>query len=408
MTDIIPLLRDDIKQNVVDPESALLLIYYKSVAQQYRYDREWQKSYDKCMEVIKLLPNHKHLYCIYEELSIVCFYLGKKSEGYDAAERVTLGPYTPYRIRNYTLSNQQYYMDKLAVDKVIDTDFKTDCSTFVPSSSSILNMGNDNYRVNVRSVNYRIINGTYPPQGNSQIITRNHIVDLDGQFKATDCKELIDKSGYPMTYNTSYSKGLEDLRLIDDGRFLCTTPNSNKRDIPQLTYGEYNVDDGAIIKIVPLQLGNELKCEKNWMPFILDGHIHAIYSMNPLTIVKITPDLDTPIEERVQVVQTNDSIRLHSFRGSGGLIEYKGGYLCSIHQVHYNQNRLYFHRMVWFTKDFSSCKYSKAFYFESPNIEYTLSMCHSDHGLIIPYSVRDSCSKLAILSYSKLDEMLSL
>lgn len=409
MNDLIRTLTSDIKSNSIDVEHSLHFILYKSKAYEYRCNREWQKSYDQCTSALKLLPkDYKYLYSIYEELSIVCYYIGKIDQGYDACEYIITNAHVPYNIRNYTLSNQQYYMSKLEVDRVIDTDFRTDCPDFVPSSAAILNMG-DKYRLNVRTVNYRITEGKYIPQGSDMIINRNYIVDLDMNLKAVQSMELIDKSGYYPYYRT-WTKGLEDIRLIDDGRFFCTTPDLNEKNIPQLMYGEYNTEDGAIIKVVPLQLGHNLKCEKNWLPFIGadDGQIYAVYSMDPLTIVKIVPDSDLSIENRVQIVQTNPDIRLPTFRGSGGLLQYKDGYLCTVHQVHYNTNRLYFHRFVWFSSDFSQCKYSKLFYLESPNIEYTLSMCHSDTGLIVPYSVRDSCSKLAIVKYEVLDRMLSL
>lgn len=409
MTDLIGPLRDDILNGSIDPETALRLMYYKSAAHHYRCNREWQKSYDICTEALKTVPKDcKYLYTIYEELSIICYYLGKIDEGYTASDHIVTSATVPYRIRNYTLSNQQFYMSKLPFSRVIDTDFRTDCADFVPSSASILSRGTG-YRLNIRSVNYRVIDGNYIPQGSNLIITRNHVVDLDKDFKSVDCKELIDKSGYPMTYRP-WSRGLEDVRLICDGSFLCTTPDTNSKNIPQLVYAEYNTEDGAITKIVPLQLGPNLKCEKNWLPFIGedDGQLYAVYSMDPLTIVKITPDSDLRLEDRVQIVQTEDSIRLPAFRGSGGLLKYKGGYLCSVHQVYYNKNRLYFHRLVWFNKDFTQYKYSKNYYLESPNIEYTLSMCHSDEGLIIPYSVRDSCSRLGILPYTTVDAILGI
>lgn len=404
MKELVLTVHSEVQIGSIALSTAQAFLYYKLAAYHYRCDRHWKKAYDVCMQALNSLPSDfKYNYMIYEELVIVSYYIGELNCGYDAAESILFSEHCPFAIKNHTLCNVQYYISALQFSRVIQTDFTTDDSNFVPSSASILNM-DGKYRLNVRSVNYRIVDGNYNPQGSGIIITRNHIVDLDSDFKSVGCIELIDKSGYPMTYRP-WSRGFEDIRLIRDGEFFCTTPDINSENIPQLMYGKYD-DNGAITTVLPLQLGDKLKCEKNWLPFIRDGELYAVYSMDPLTIVRI--DRDCTLEKRVQIVQVNDQIRLPLFRGSGGLLEYRGGYLCSVHQVYYNRNRLYFHRFVWFNSDFTACKYSRLFYFDSRNIEYSLSMCHSEHGLIVPYSIRDSCSKLGILPYEVLDRMLSL
>jgi len=37
-------------------------------------------------------------------------------------------------------------------------------------------------------------------------------------------------------------------------------------------------------------------------------------------------------------------------------IPYKNGWLATIHQVHYSNPRKYYHRFVWYSKDFQTKK----------------------------------------------------
>ena len=101
-------------------------------------------------------------------------------------------------------------------------------------------------------------------------------------------------------------------------------------------------------------------------------------------------------------------LRLDDFRGSASLIPYKNGYVCSIHQVYHSSPRKYFHRLVWYNKDFTEMKYSKIFYFESAAIEFNLSICHSHEGLLMAYSCNDNSSKIGVFPYLILDTWLNL
>jgi hypothetical protein len=238
---------------------------------------------------------------------------------------------------------------------------------------------------------------------NGRVVTRNFLLNYSSDLHRIDQTELVNNNQdiiYPC-----HIQGLEDVRLIDSEipEFICTCLEINSKSIPQICYCQYDKSTGEVTKIIPLIVG-ELKCEKNWLPFTKDGNLYFIYTISPLRIYKF--NRNTNELEFINEYFLDGDLSLDDFRGSGGLIPYKSGYLGTIHQVYFDSPRKYFHRFIWFDQDSTSIKYSKLFYFESPNIEYTLSLCHSPHGLLIPYSIMDNCSRIGIFSYENLDRYL--
>jgi hypothetical protein len=235
----------------------------------------------------------------------------------------------------------------------------------------------------------------------NRVITRNFLLPFDGKTVGMEAIELIDRSGVPL-----YPKdilGLEDIRLFGDHEFFCTYLEVNQSRTPQMCYGHYR-EDGTVDRIVPLQVQPTLECEKNWLPFIIDGEIHFIYSFHPFKLYKLNRDTGA-ITLIKDTVLSNHYIS--DFRGSGAPIRYRDQWLCTIHQCWHNNPRKYFHRFVLIDDQFTTLKYSKIWYFESPSIEYTLSLAHSPEGLLIPYSLRDNASKIGVLSYQALDQLFN-
>lgn len=368
------------------------------LARHFRNISQHQKCYD-CVKksFSKDVPKDRES-LLYIELSIVCFYIDKMSEGYDACEKVVLADINNWQIRNSTLQNQSFYMDPINLKnrKYMNIDLPTG---YIASSSSIIS-STDGFIFNLRAVNYTIAkHGNYIISDPDNIVrTRNYLLRLDKEFKLEKVDELIDRSGIQL-----YPKnilGIEDIRLIDETRFFATYLEVNDSRTPQICFCTYDAN-GSVNKIVPLMYGEKLQCEKNWMPFIKNGEIHFIYSMKPFRLFKLVDDKIELVKE-INITDVN----IDGFRGSGSPIPYRDGWLCTIHQVYYNNPRKYFHRFVWFDQEFTQIKYSKLFYFEKIGIEFNLSICHSEIGLLMTYSVNDASSVIGILDYAELDKMI--
>lgn len=375
---------------------------YQQLSKHYRLISKHQKSYDCAIQALKTVPEDKK-WLLDEEISIVAYYIGKHEEGFQACENVIFSFDTSWKLKNSTLNNQSWYMKKLSFTKVIDVDYKLPID-YIGSSSSIV-ADKDAFVLNLRGVNYSINEkGGYhirDPQG--YVRTRNFLLRLDSELNIKNGTELIDCSGI-RTYPVNI-KGLEDIRLFGDNEFFCTYLEVNESRTPQMCYCRYDSDTGAVISVLPMMVTTQLQCEKNWMPFIMNGCVHFIYYVDPLKIYKLHED--TAEIELVKNISLSN-LDLSCFRGGAGLIPHQKGYLCTVHQVYHSDPRKYFHRFLWFDNDFTTVKYSKVFYFEKPQIEFNLSICHSPMGLLVPYSINDNCSKIGILPYDILDEMLGL
>jgi len=387
---------------------------WHALAKHYRIISRHQSSYDCAIMGLKTSPSDKE-YLFYEEISIVAYYINKKEEGFNAAEKVILSYHTPWSTRNSTLSNEGFYMSPLPVKKKIDIKYPMPLH-YTRSSASIIKT-DQGYRINIRGVNYFLHEGNYKSRhGDNTIRTINYLLDTDPNLNIIKGVELVDKSGIPL-----YPKdilGMEDVRLFGTNYFFCTYLEMNESRTPQIGWGTYEPETGIVTRMVPLMAGFELKCEKNWLPFIDDGDIYIIYAMGPFQLYKldqvtgvVTEVKRSAIGEGLTYCSPNPSSSdpyINDFRGSANPIFYKNHWLTTIHQVYHSQLRKYFHRFVAFDKDFTTIKFSLPFYFEKVGIEFNLSMCESDEGMLLTYSHGDVTSSIAIVDYRVIDSMLGL
>jgi FkbM family methyltransferase len=403
------------------------------------FDIDWNTiSWEACVEITDFLRRHsKHeealdliqiargkvpecySYHLDQQTALCAIFVGDISaytEGYEACERVILGCYGNADLKNQMLKAQIPYMKPLPASSIIPIHH-TIHPQYVGSSSSIIPTATG-FLLNYRAVNYTIDgDGGYMVRDARGIIwSKNYLLGLDKDLKiiprihntenSLDPEyplELRDGSG--MTWYPRQIRGMEDVRLFGQQQFLCTSLESNPQSIPQVCYGEYSPGTGIVSKFLPLKVTTQLQSEKNWMPFIWKDEVHFIHTFFPLKIYQLNTatGATTLIDTDLKISPTAD---LSSFRGSGGLIPYNNGWLGSIHQVYHKTARNYFHRLIWFTEDFTSLKYSKVFYFDSPSIEFTLSLCLTDTTLLIPYSFMDNSSRIAVLPLTTLETML--
>lgn len=377
---------------------------WHALSKHYRLTSKHAASYDCALKGLASNSPEDKEYLLYEEISIVSYYIDKKNEGFEACEKVILSPYSPWATRNLALSNEGYYMDMLPIKRKFPLRFDLP-SKYTPSTASMVQHG-DGYRFNLRGVNYILTDkgGYVSRHGDNIIRTVNFLIEMDKNFKIVRSVEVEDKSQIQL-----YPKnvlGMEDIRLFrekDENYFFCTSLEVNDSRIPQICWGTYE-EDGSVTRLVPLMVETELKCEKNWMPFMQDGVIYFIYAMGPFQLYKL--DSETGQIEELKKIHLG-SRYIDDFRGSASPIPYKDGWLCTIHQVHHNDPRKYFHRFVWLDRDFTTIKYSRPFYFERVDIEFNLSLCHSDQGLLMTYSVHDSNSFVGIVDYDVVDEWIN-
>ena len=361
----------------------------------YRYSGRNREAYDLAIAMLKT-DNSKQLNLIYDELSIVSYYVGDIETGRKACDYVLLSPHSNKKQVELVLKNHIFYMNRLPVIKTITIDYQLPFNYF--SSSPCLIPIENGYRYNIRGLNYTInADGSYNIRDNYGIIrTRNFVLDLSKDFEIQRDYELIDKSGIKLqNYNI---KGYEDLRLFDhnsNNYFFGTCLETNEHRLPQICFGQYD-HNGNINRVFPLNI-DEIRYEKNWLPFVnYENEINFIYSWDPFLVYHLDP---TTSHINQIINKRFDQYNLTEFRGSAPPIPYKDGYLCTVHYVIYETPRKYFHRFIYLSNDFKEIKIGKAFYFREINIEFNLSICHSDDGLLITHSFRDGTAEISLVDY---------
>jgi hypothetical protein len=364
-----------------------------------------------CLEKAALLSEENNNHKIYECIAELCLFTGEKEIGYSALEHLLFSSQPTWHEKNKLLSVQSNFMVPISFKEIFAIQCKLP-EGFKSSSTAIINY-EDGFLLNVRLVNYSInkSNGSYDIKNNKgTVITKNMSLMYDSSFSVTEANILTENKEIPI-YESNII-GMEDIRLFSTVDFLCTSLEINKTKTPQICYGKICRTSNTVEKFIPLTINPEapLKCEKNWIPFVKDDEAYIIYSIYPLKIYHLNRSngvlTNTNSNEYPSISPSIADNVIYEWRGSTNLIPYKEGFLGIIHMVHYNNPRNYFHRLIWFSENFSSLKYSKSFYFETPSIEYTVSICHSDKGLLVPYSKWDNSSTMGILDYDVLDSML--
>ncbi len=345
-----------------------------------------------------------------EELSIIAYYTRFKSEGNAAGNEVVLRRNVPWGIKGQTKRNLLYYMENLKNTRFqpIEIDLprihEGSEARYNPMNPSIQRT-QDGYDVICRAVNYTQKGAkqfdTVDPSGVFR--TKNFLVRYDKNFKLLSQREIIED--LPRERIRAFNiEGLEDCRIFSYGNdicFTCTTVDTNPVGIHEISLCKLtNEDDGEVVEVdslTPLLGPDRYRCEKNWLPFVKDGAIHAVYSYDPFIIYRVDPSTG----ECETVVKYTPAYDFSGFRGSAGPIEFDGGYLILVHDVVLleDQSRCYTHQFLFLDKEFSPKKISKSFTFQHQGVEYSTSMTldHANENLILAVGIEDREAHLCFI-----------
>ena len=285
---------------------------------------------------------------------------------------------------------------------------KPGLGTFRPMNPSIIQT-KQGYLVNIRCVSYRQKSGVYEyPDGTNQIRTKNILLRLDKTLKVQEQFDLIDPNAKDCSTTVF---GLEDLRLFELKGNICFTCSTHLTcDIAQMTMctmSNFPVDGKYQVVSKKLLIGpkGEQSCEKNWMPLIQNNHLYLIYSHDPL--IKLHYN-----ENSSKGVDISDAVEmpchLDFLRGSGILLPFEDGFISAVHEVTFNDKRIYLHRFITYDKKLVPKKLSLPFYFFDKDVEYVCSLCyeHGKKNLILGLGVGDSDAYLVRVSIDYVKSML--
>lgn len=353
-----------------------------------------------------------------EELSVTAYYTRFKDEGFTASNDLILRKNVPDYLKANTHRNLLFYVENLNNTSFMPIDIELPLivegleDKYNPMNPSIqkTDLG---YKVICRTVNYTQQGAktfhTVDPDGIFR--TRNFLVHYTPDFKIVSQQEIIED--LPRDRIRTFSlEGLDDCRIFEyknSSWFTCTTGDTNPFGNFQISLCK--LDPSAptktvdVEKLTPLQGPDPYRCEKNWLPFVKNDELYAIYSCFPFTIYKPNPETG----ECTTALSYEPKYDFSSFRGGAAPIKFDGGYLMLVHEVVLfpDSSRCYLHRFLHLNDEFVVQKISKPFTFQHKGVEYCCSMTidHSGTQLILPIGIED---REALLCFIDLQTVRSL
>ena len=310
---------------------------------------------------------------------------------------------------NKYLSEGYYYSIKIKSKQQIRVNLDIQYPWTVLNPSIIKD--EDNFIMNIRSSNYRILpGGNYVSLEEDKVIrTRNFIRIMDLSFTEIKTYEIIEPDRF-LKRNWGI-KGFEDIRIFkfkDQLKFLTATYDTHNLNIQRVSQAD--IVNEKIVNIINLNIPGVKKItEKNWLPFQYEEKvgngvtkIYCVYSYSPFIILDITNTSKIKIASNLKV-----EYNFTSFRGSASPIKYKDGYICLIHQVYTetDNRKIYTNRLIYF-EEFIIKKISHQFYFQKHQIEFCCGMCISNDDFIFTYGVNDEEAYISVIDKGIIDEMI--
>jgi predicted GH43/DUF377 family glycosyl hydrolase/glycosyltransferase involved in cell wall biosynthesis len=277
----------------------------------------------------------------------------------------------------------------------IKLDVKPDWPSFNPSIAA----DHDGFRMIVRTANYQIERGVLHAEGVLHNI--NYLVKLNSGLGVTDIDPIIDRSGRSPSQHTQIV-GYEDCRLmrVHDHWYasatVCDMNPVDRREIALLSF-----DGPEIVRVRGLTGAEPERHEKNWMPLVIDGHLHFLYSSSPTVLLRC--DVATA---RTTVVAESDAPVARGFRGGSQGVEVPDGYLFVIHETERDGQALrYLHRFILLDRALRLSALTPRFTFTGDRVEFCAGMAARGRELVLSFGVSDAAAGLATL---RMDEVLGL
>ena len=265
-------------------------------------------------------------------------------------------------------------------------------SGWYASNPSIYRNG-DQLRCVVRTVNYRLVNGSYIAPDNI-VRTRNFLLDLNEAFKTARVVEIVDKTG---DVRTAFPvRGFEDARLFfwrDQWRATATVRDFTESGLCEIALLDLD-DDGTVVRAEALRGAWSALTQKNWMPFVEGDAAKFVYATQPTTIFSLTKSADGYTIE----APAGSTLGHGRLRGSSQGVRIDGGWLFAVHDAAFpgGSSRIYLHRFVLLDDQLRLVSMTDLFYFERLGIEFCAGLTQVGDKLIASYGVNDSSARLGV------------
>lgn len=213
----------------------------------------------------------------------------------------------------------------------------------------------------------------------------------------------------PPSYDPRGCTGLEDVKAISctDGvvRGLATVVNwrTGVQEMVLASLDERNYLRD--VRHIHGEMVSQNRNEKNWMPVELHDGLYAVYSVNPLCVLKIHDDgLATAIHHGVG---RHDLPK--TMRGSSPGVRWAGSkFLFVVHDVNECKGlTAYHHRFICMDLErFSVEHVSMPFYFQGQQVEFCCGLLDDGPRILLSYAIGDARAFVAQVDKHTIQEML--
>lgn len=297
--------------------------------------------------------------------------------------------------------------------------------TISPMNASVFN-DNGKLLLNVRTTNYILYHSENSrfqhiwgplayvhPENDMHLRTENYLCEVDNDTLGVSKYCWIDTRTLDVEPLWQFV-GLEDVRLIRwDEKLLAsgvrrdtTTNGVGRMELSELLVNENSVKEISRFRI-PTPKDPNSYCEKNWMP-IVDLPYHYIKWSNPTEVVVVDPETKTS----KTVVHTEHFPFFRDFRGGSQVLSFDDGYIALTHEVWLFNNYLgrknakYWHRFLFWDKEFKLRKMSEEFSLLGANIEFAAGMCKHKNDFLISFGFQDNAAYILKIDQNVVRGML--
>lgn len=260
----------------------------------------------------------------------------------------------------------------------------------------------DKNLINMRVVNYKIVNGCYYDIETGQCFSRELPVNTKNFVRRITDDGFLDKQLDIHVDEPSFANivGAEDVRFVkhSDGNItgICNVTGSyGQRQMCIL----YNYPNIVCNKITGYGDG---QTQKNWT-IVQDKPTKIIYSFSPLIVLDVHGG--TVKECLHKEVDLSPDVR-----GGSPLIRFNNGYLTCVHEVIYNNgDRCYFHRFIMLNLSLDEViGRSNLFYFIEPQftIEFVCGMVCDGDEVVISFGNIDKSAHLIRVQKAEVEKLL--
>lgn len=351
------------------------------------------------------VDNEPYKYLFDYEFSIIAYYLNIKNINNEVVN-IFNNCYNNNNLNN-VLTNMKFYkfilkpkiiynLNDFFTQKINDKNYD-----FRSSSSSIIQNGSNGYFMNIRFVNYELINEYRTYKYDNYILSLNKYVELDRNFNVISTK-LFDE----IFHDGRKYGGVEDVRIFYDkkqDKITYIGVGLHKNENIGIMYGDYDISKNYLHTNELKSEFNNNNCEKNWVYFYHKNEIHIVYSWGPLKICSINKETNKIIE----VKNVKMPMLFNHVRGSSCGYNFNNCEIWFIvHLVSYETPRHYYHLICVFDNDMNLLRYSAPFKFSDFCIEYSLSIIVEKKRVIITHSEADSTTNICIYEKEYIDNIL--